>query len=204
MNGVLYPVHLVQMITVNRMTEHTVEAAEAAKAEELVEARKKAEKKALEAAQIEAKRKKKLDCKVFVKFGSSEKNDRGCKHGKNCHYKHPKLCRLALRGHCVVRKCRDHHLTATKPPAKVTKSTTSSNSSGNNNNNNNNKSRPTPNSSHHKTTQGPFLGQTGLNPPGSMEELAKIVTQMVLLSLNNMQQSQAPQMPQLWGGGTRW
>jgi hypothetical protein len=72
------------------MTEHTVEAAEAAKAEELVEARKKAEKKALEAAQIEAKRKKKLDCKVFVKFGSSEKNDRGCKHGKNCHYKHPK------------------------------------------------------------------------------------------------------------------
>jgi hypothetical protein len=172
--------------------------AEAAKAEKLVEAQKKAETKAVEAAQIEAKRKKKLHCKVFVKFGSSEKNDRGCKHGKNCHYKHPKLCRLALRGRCVVKKCRDHHLTATKPPAKSNTTTTSSS------NNNNHKLRPSHNQGHHQASWGPFLGKTSLSPPGisSMEELAKIVTQMVIQSLgsmnsnnNNMQQSQ----PQTWG-----
>jgi hypothetical protein len=183
------------------VTEHTVEAAEAAKAEELVKARKKAEKKVLEAAQIEAKRKKKLHCKVFVKFGSSEKNDGGCKHGKNCHYKHPKLCRLALRGRCVVKKCKDHHLTATKPPARSNTTTTTTSS---NNNNNNNKLRPSSNQSHHQASWGPFLGKTSLSPPGisSMEELAKIVTQMVIQSLgsmnsnnNNMQQGQ----PHMWG-----
>jgi hypothetical protein len=175
---------------------------------EEIEAQEVAKKKVAEDHKEAEKRKAKIKCRYFLKFGSSVKNDKGCKNGSKCPYFHPRLCRLALKGQCKDSKCGSHHLTATKPPAKVTKTTTSSHSSGNNNsgnNNNNNKSRPTPNSSHHQTTKGPFLGQTGLNHPGSMEELAKIVTQMVLLSLNNMQQRQVPQMsPQMWGGGARW
>jgi hypothetical protein len=152
-----------------------------------------AKKKVAEDQKEAKKRKAKIKCRYFLKFGSSVKNDKGWKNGSKCPYFHPRLCRLALKGHCKDSKCGYHHLTATKPPAKVTKTTTSSHNSGNNNNNNN-KSRPNPISSHHQTTKGPFLGKTGLNPPGSMEELAKIVTQMVLLSLNNMQQSQVPQI----------
>jgi chemotaxis protein histidine kinase CheA len=185
--------------------------------EEQVEARKKAEKKVEEAAQEAAKRKKKIKCRYFLKFGSLDKNEKGCKNGSKCPYFHPRLCRPALKGRCGDKGCGSHHLTAIKPPAREVKKTTTNNHSSSGNNNN--KSRPDPNSSHHQTTKGPFLGQTGLNPPGSMEELAKIVTQMVLLSLNSMQQSQVPQMPsqvpqmpsqvpqmppQLWGGGARW
>jgi hypothetical protein len=139
-----------------------------------------------------------------LKFGSLDKNEKGCKNGSKCPYFHPRLCRPALKGRCGDKGCGSHHLTAIKPPAREVKKTTTNNHSSSGNNNNN-KSRPDPNSSHHQTTKGPFLGQTGLNHPGSMEELAKIVTQMVLLSLNNMQQRQVPQMsPQMWGGGARW
>jgi hypothetical protein len=40
-----------------------------------------------------------------------------------------------MRGRCEVRKCGDHLLTATKPPAKTT-------TSSNNNNKDNNEQRP--------------------------------------------------------------
>jgi hypothetical protein len=181
-----------------------LEAANAIKAEEQVEARKKAEKKVEEAA----KQKKKIKCRYFLKFGSLDKNENGCKNGSKCPYFHPRLCRPALKGRCGDKGCGSHHLTAIKPPAREVKKTTTNYHSSSGNNNINNKSRPNlrpnPNQGHHKASWGPFLGKASLNPPGisSMEELAKIVTQMVIQSLgsmnsnkNNMQQSQQ----QTWG-----
>jgi hypothetical protein len=57
--------------------------------DEAVEAKKKAEEAAT--------KKKKTRCRVFSKFGSSEKNEKGCKNGFKCPYFHPKLCRQALK-----------------------------------------------------------------------------------------------------------
>jgi hypothetical protein len=120
------------------------------------------------------KRKAKIKCRYFSKFGSSDKNDKGCKNGLKCPYLHPRLCRPALRGRCGEKKCGSHHLTAIKPPAKEIKKTTTNNhssssgnnNSGNNNNNNNNKPSPNPNKGQHQASWGSFLGQPSLNPQG--------------------------------------
>jgi hypothetical protein len=49
-----------------------------------------------EAEKEAAKRKAKIKCSYFLKFGSSDKNDKGCKNGSKC------LSRVVVRTESVV------------------------------------------------------------------------------------------------------
>jgi hypothetical protein len=162
-------------------------------------------------------------CSHFAKFGivSDFPKGKGCSWEVKCRFAHVKVCKKTT---CPKVDCKLTHLQP-KPKSQTPKSVSVGRKSNSvpsarwdavpsdqqaapgkrHYGNNNNKSRPNTSNSHHQTSRGPFLGQTGLNPQSSMEEMAKMVTQMVLQSLNSMQQSQVPQMPpQLWGVGARW
>jgi prolyl-tRNA synthetase len=69
----------------NTDTDNDADAAKKKVAEDQKEAEKEAE-----------KRKAKIKCRYFLKFGSSDKNDKGCKNGSKC------LSRVVVRTESVV------------------------------------------------------------------------------------------------------